>query len=147
MSRLRAETMPAVTVEPMPKGSPMAITQSPMRALSLSPKWVAGSGFLGVDLQQRQIGLDVAADHLGRKLRAVMQGDRDLVAVLDHMIVGDDVAGGIDDEAGAQRGDMPRRIGLGPRKFLNRSSSGEPGGSSGMALLRRRLQGLGWWRY
>ena len=67
MLRLRAETMPAVTVEPMPKGSPMAITQSPMRALSLSPKWVAGSGFFGVDLQQRQIGLGVAAHHLGRQ--------------------------------------------------------------------------------
>ena len=50
MSRLRAETMPAVTVEPRPKGSPIAITQSPMRALSLSPKWVAGSGFLGTTL-------------------------------------------------------------------------------------------------
>ena len=47
MLRLRAETMPAVTVEPMPKGSPMAITQSPMRALSLSPNLVAGSGFFG----------------------------------------------------------------------------------------------------
>ncbi len=48
MLRLRADTMPAVTVEPMPKGSPIAITQSPMRALSLSPKWVLGSGFLGL---------------------------------------------------------------------------------------------------
>ena len=67
MSRLRAETMPAVTVEPRPKGSPMAITQSPIRALSLSPKWVAGSGFFGVDLEQRQIGLVVAADQLGRQ--------------------------------------------------------------------------------
>ncbi len=50
MSRLRAETMPAVTVEPRPKGSPIAITQSPILALSLSPKWVAGKGFLGVTL-------------------------------------------------------------------------------------------------
>ncbi len=48
MLRLRAETMPAVTVEPSPKGSPIAITQSPIRALSLSPNLVAGSGFLGV---------------------------------------------------------------------------------------------------
>ena len=76
MLRLRAETMPAVTVEPMPKGSPMAITQSPMRALSLSPKWVAGSGFFGIDLQQRQVGLEVAAHHLGRHLGAVLQASR-----------------------------------------------------------------------
>src|SRR3954463_4536211 len=46
MLRLRAETMPAVTVEPMPNGSPIAITQSPTWAWSLSPNLVAGSGFL-----------------------------------------------------------------------------------------------------
>ena len=112
MLRLRAETMPAVTVEPRPKGSPMAITQSPMRALSLSPKWVAGRGFFGVDFQQRQIGLGVAARRpWPAGCVPSLQGDRDLVAVLDHMIVGDDVAGGIDDEARAQRRDMTRRIG------------------------------------
>ena len=73
MLRLRAETMPAVTVEPMPKGSPMAITQSPMRALSLSPKWVAGSGFLGVTLSSARSVLSVAAHQLGRQLGAVLQ--------------------------------------------------------------------------
>ncbi len=49
------------------------------------------------------------------------------------MIVGDDEAGGIDDKARAQRSDMLGPLALGPRKFLNRSSSGEPGGRLGMA--------------
>src|SRR3546814_6808681 len=46
MSRERAETMPAVTVPPRPKGLPMATTQSPMRVASESPQAVDGSGFL-----------------------------------------------------------------------------------------------------
>ena len=37
MSRLRADTMPAVTVPPSPKGFPTAITQSPTRTASESP--------------------------------------------------------------------------------------------------------------
>ncbi len=93
MSRLRAETMPAVTVEPRPKGSPIAITQSPMRALSLSPKWVAGSGFLGVTFSSARSVLSSRPITLAGMLGAVLQRDGDLVAVLDHMIVGDDVAG------------------------------------------------------
>jgi hypothetical protein len=38
MSRPRAETMPAVTVPPRPKGLPIATTQSPILAVSLLPK-------------------------------------------------------------------------------------------------------------
>ncbi len=142
MSRLRAETMPAVTVEPMPKGSPIAITQSPMRALSLSPKWVAGSGFFRIDLQQGQVGLDVAADHLGRQLGAVLQGHRDLVGILDHMIVGDDVSRRIDHKAGAQRSDMPRRIGFGTQEILEQIRQGRSRREV-RHLLGRRLEGLG----
>ena len=43
MSRSRAETMPAVTVPPRPNGLPIAITQSPTRSASLSPKRTKGS--------------------------------------------------------------------------------------------------------
>jgi hypothetical protein len=43
MSRWRAETMPAVTVPPRPKGLPMAITQSPIRVSSDLPHRAAGS--------------------------------------------------------------------------------------------------------
>ena len=44
MSRLRAETMPAVTVPPRLNGLPMAITHSPSRSLSESPNFTALSG-------------------------------------------------------------------------------------------------------
>ncbi len=37
--------MPAVTLPPSPNGLPIASTQSPTRALSLSPQRVAMSGF------------------------------------------------------------------------------------------------------
>ena len=47
MSRPRAETMPAVTVPPRPNGLPIATTQSPTRAVSLSPKATAVSGLSG----------------------------------------------------------------------------------------------------
>lgn len=43
MSRLRAETMPAVTVPPSENGLPIAITHSPSRSLSLSPNFTAVS--------------------------------------------------------------------------------------------------------
>jgi len=44
MSRLRAETMPTDTEPPRPNGLPMAITQSPTRIASDTPKGTAGSG-------------------------------------------------------------------------------------------------------
>jgi hypothetical protein len=44
MSRLRAETMPAVTVPPRLNGLPIAITHSPSRSLSESPNFTAISG-------------------------------------------------------------------------------------------------------
>src|SRR3954463_12152537 len=47
MSRLRADTMPAVTVPPRLNGLPMAITHSPSRSLSESPNLTATSGFAG----------------------------------------------------------------------------------------------------
>ena len=68
MSRLRAETMPAVTVPPRLNGLPMAITQSPSRSFSESPNFTAFSGFVGLDPQHREIGLLVLADQLGLEL-------------------------------------------------------------------------------
>ena len=41
MSRPRADTIPAVTVPPRPNGFPIAITQSPTRNASESPKLTA----------------------------------------------------------------------------------------------------------
>ena len=38
--------------------------------------------------------------------------------ILDHMVVGDDIAGRIDDEARAQRGDVARQVVAGPEEIL-----------------------------
>ena len=58
-----------------------------------------GQAVAGIDLHQRQIGLGIAADHLGLVFVAVRQGDGDFAGAVHHMIVGDDIARRIDDEA------------------------------------------------
>ena len=50
MSRLRAETMPAVTEPPRLNGLPMAMTHSPSRSFSESPNFTALSGLSGLTL-------------------------------------------------------------------------------------------------
>ena len=104
--RPRAEMMPAVTEWPRPNGLPIAITQSPTRTLSESPNLMAGSGFLfgGSTLSTRHVDAAVGADQLGLELGVVAQDDGDVLGALDHVVVGDDVAFAVDDEARAQRG-------------------------------------------
>ena len=79
MSRPSAETMPAVTVPPRPKGLPTATTQSPTRGVSVG-EIDEGEIVLAVDLDQREIGLLVGADHLRRVGLAVI--GRDLRPIL-----------------------------------------------------------------
>ena len=55
----------------------------------------------GVDLHHRHVGQRVGADHLGGELTPVEQPDGDLLGAFDHVVVGEDVAVGRDDEAGA----------------------------------------------
>ncbi len=57
-----------------------------------------------LDLQHGKIGARVGADQLGLELGIVAQDDGDVLGALDHVVVGDHVAVGIDDEARAQRG-------------------------------------------
>ena len=52
------------------------------------------------DLEQRDVGGRIGADQLGGEAAAVGQLDGDLLAGVHHMIVGDDKAGLVDDEAG-----------------------------------------------
>ena len=56
---------------------------------------------LGVDLQQREVGRRVRADDLGldRLLVGELDRDRVLGRAVDDVVVGEDVAGGVDDEA------------------------------------------------
>ncbi len=62
-----------------------------------------------LDPQHCQIGLLILADNLGLEPRAVGQDHVDLVGFGDHVVVGDDDAGRIDDEAGTERTDPARR--------------------------------------
>src|SRR6266511_5590765 len=58
------------------------------------------------DLDDRQIGFPVAADDLGRiadRGRFAHQADSNAVGFVHHVEVGDDVAAGADDDAGAER--------------------------------------------
>ena len=55
MSRPLAETIPAVTEPPRPKGLPTAITQSPIRGLAVGKLGEREVGAAG-DLDQREVG-------------------------------------------------------------------------------------------
>ena len=57
---------------------------------------------LTVDLQQRHVGTWIGTDQLGFQLTAISQADEDLVSIGNHVVVGQNVAIGRDDEARAQ---------------------------------------------
>ena len=59
---------------------------------------------LGFDLDQPDVGLRIAPDHGGGQLAPIVELDRDLLDVFDHVIVGDDVPVWRDHESGAQTG-------------------------------------------
>src|SRR5207302_3437165 len=62
-----------------------------------------GQRLVGLDLQDRDVGLRVAADDLRGVFAVVLQRHFDLGGLAGDVVVGDDGAGGIDDEAGAER--------------------------------------------
>jgi hypothetical protein len=62
-----------------------------------------------VDLQQRDVRARIAAGQPGFELTLIGQADDDLVALLDHVVIGDHVAVRGDDEAGAEAGPRLRR--------------------------------------
>ena len=99
---------------PRLNGLPIAITHSPSRSLSESPNFTAFSGLSGLTRSTARSVLVSRADQLGLEPRAVVEDDGDLVGVGDHVIVGDDDAGRIDDEAGAERIDARAARGSAP---------------------------------
>ena len=97
-SRLKAETTPTVTVCCSSSGSPMAIAHCPCSQLvgvgELERRRKLG---VVVDLDDRQVGADVARDDVRRHVVAVGEDDRHLadcapVRRLNDVRVGDDVA-------------------------------------------------------
>ena len=140
MSRLRAETMPTVTVPPRPNGLPIAITQSPMRMTSESPNFTAVSlRVFGSTLSTAMSVLVSVPTSSALSLRAVGEIDLDLVGVGDDVVVGDDDAARVDDEAGAQRLHLLRSPPSSPCRSLKKSSkkswNGEPSGSCGIGTV------------
>ena len=96
--------IPAVTVACRPNGEPIATAQSPTCTASELPILAAVQRVMRFDLDDRQVGVGVGADQLGVVLGGgAGQRDLDPVRLLDHVIVGENVAGRIDDHAGAKR--------------------------------------------
>ncbi len=103
--RCSAETMPLVTVRSSPKGLPIATTGSPTWSCEESPSGQRVQLVRRrVHLEQRQVGRRVGPDDLGG-VGGVggAELDLDLVGAFDHVVVGEDVAVGVDHEAGAGR--------------------------------------------
>ena len=67
-----------------------------------------GKRLAAIDLEEGDVGLLVAADHLRRVPAVFLKDYRHLVGVGDDMVVGCNVAGGVDDEPGAERVDAAR---------------------------------------
>jgi hypothetical protein len=106
--RCRALMMPWVTVLRRPSGRRR---RSPRRRRGFVGIAELGHGEVVdvVDLQHRQVGLGIAADQVGGHFLAVVEDDRRLElrrvggGVGDDVVVGDDVAAPVDDDAGALR--------------------------------------------
>ena len=108
MERFLAETMPAETVCGEAEGA--ADGEHPvadLRAVGVA-ELDGGQGLCGVDLDDGDVGVCVDADDRGgTAVIGCVVGiggelDVDLVGLVDDVVVGDDVAARIDDEAGAE---------------------------------------------
>ena len=97
---------PTVTVWPRPNGLPIAMTQSPCCICDESPNFASWSGCDGISVSWRS-ALSVSGSW-PTTLAAILlvarradEGDGDLVGPFDDVVVGQDEAGLVDDEAGA----------------------------------------------
>ncbi len=110
MLRCSAETMPAVTVPPRPKGLPIGDDPVADARLGRIAELDEGQRLLGHDLEHGEVARGVGADQLRLDIRVrsgMMTVIESTVAPrapgADHVVVGDDVAVGRDDEARTER--------------------------------------------
>ena len=82
--------MPAVTEFSKPNGEPIATTHWP--AFSFGIAELHHRQVLAFDLEHRDVGPRIGADHLGGEFTAIGQPHEDFVRVGDHVGVGEDVA-------------------------------------------------------
>ena len=104
----RCPGSPSACPPARPSALPMATTASPTTALDELPKVTVGRFERVVDLEQGHVlGLVVADERRRQRLGLAVLGDRDGAGVaaldveLDHVVVGDHLAVGGDDHAGA----------------------------------------------
>ena len=94
-----AETIPAVTVPPRPKGLPTASAQSPTRG-SFSESLTDGKVLLLSIFMTGDVGALIGADELCVVFRlVVIEGDLDLGCAVDDVVVRHDIAVRRNDEA------------------------------------------------
>ena len=84
----------------------MADGQYPIADLQLVAVAQGGGGqaMVGLDPQHGEVGLFIGLDVRGTKLLAVGEFHQDFIGPFDDMIVGEDDALGIDDDAGTEPG-------------------------------------------
>ena len=96
-----ALTMPCVTVCDRPIGLPMASTTSPTLSRSERPKVATGTGFRSMTSTARSVS-GSRPDDARIRGAAVRELHVDRLGVRDDVVVGDDMALRIDDDAGAE---------------------------------------------
>ena len=104
------ETMPLVTVSDSPSGAPTATTAWPTVTASDLAKVAAFRFAGGRDLDHGQIGRLGGAHDGGFSRRPVVEGDLDgalLAGPGHHVVVGEDVAVGVQHHAGAESAALP----------------------------------------
>ncbi len=102
--RATAETMPWVTVWPTPNGSPIASTTSPTCSSSeLANSSVGKRSLDALDAQHGEIAALVLEHDVGWEFALVGERDLDVAGALDDVIIGDDEARRVDQDAGAER--------------------------------------------
>ena len=123
-------------------GLPTAITHSATFSFDESPHGITGRP-VAVDLQQREIGPRIDADDLRLDVAMIADRHRHLRHVVaDHVVVGDDVAVGRDDDARAEAllgAAAPEHLALIAEEVLEERIVGERRGRSAHDLHRRNV--------
>ena len=100
-----AETIPAVTVCSRPKGLPIATTQSPTFTRAGVTHFCERQRLGNVDLQDGEVVLPILTDDAGNIAVSARQLDVDLVSARHHVVVRQDVALAVNDNARTQAAD------------------------------------------
>jgi len=109
-----------VTVCSRPKGFPMAMTHSPTLTSSELPNWILGRLPSDLIFDEGQVRVGVPPFDFRIKLTLVLEDHLDFISALHHVIVGDDEAGLVNDEPGAQTPLFKSLVWTAPEKLLKK---------------------------